>query len=98
MILALTTSRRGRRAGVPAARNAVHLHGLPHARPAILPSAGSTDVRALLVGEKHVGASIEALSMTLQPARVHSQPRQISTIGDDDKHVDVLGILLGGND
>lgn len=38
----------------------------------------SADVVASFVGEKDVGASIEALSMTLQPPRVHSQPRPVT--------------------
>jgi hypothetical protein len=39
----------------------------PHTGPAVLPMTGSPNVRAPLVGEKHVGAAIETLCVPLQP-------------------------------
>src|SRR4051812_9913978 len=39
---------------------------LPHARPAVFPMTRPSDVRTLLVSEKHVGAPIKALGVPLQ--------------------------------
>jgi hypothetical protein len=41
---------------------------LPHTWSAVFPTTCSPDVRALLVGEKYVGTSIEALGVSLQAA------------------------------
>ncbi|HEY7153735.1 MAG TPA: hypothetical protein VH575_07230 [Gemmataceae bacterium] len=71
---------------------------LPHAWPAVFPSTRSSDVVAALVREKHVGTPIEALPVSLQPPRVPGQQRQVSIIGDDHEHVDILRIRLGGDD
>ena len=60
--------------------------------------ARPSDVRAPLVGEKHVGAPIEALCVTLQAPCARGQRCQIGIVGDDHKHVDVLGIRLGRHD
>lgn len=72
--------------------------GLPDAGPTVLPSTSPSDVVAALVREKHVGSSIEALDVPLQPPRVHGQRRQVSVLGDDHKHVDVFRIRLRGDD
>lgn len=72
--------------------------GLPDARPTVLPSTSPSDVVAALVREKHVGSSIEALDVPLQPPRVPGQRRQVSVLGDDHKHVDVFRIRLRGDD
>jgi hypothetical protein len=60
--------------------------------------ARPSDVRAPLVGEEHVCATIEALCLTLQPSCARGQRRQISIVGNDHKYVDVFGIRLGRHD
>jgi hypothetical protein len=70
----------------------------PYPRPALPPVARPPDVRASLVGEEHIGATIETLRLTLQPPCAHGQRRQISIVGNDHKYVDVFGIRLGRHD
>src|SRR5712691_11551072 len=71
---------------------------LANTRAAILPMTRSADVRTVLVGKKYIGASIETLSMPLQTPRTLGQWCEVGIVGNDDEHVDVLGIGFGGRD
>lgn len=70
----------------------------PHAGPAVFPMTGPSDVGAPLVGEKHVGAPIDALGVPLQAARAYGQWCQIGIVGYHHQHIDVLRIQLGRHD
>ena len=71
---------------------------LPDSGTAIPPGADSTEVRAPLVGEKHIGAPVDALRVTLQAPRTPRQRLEIGIVGDDNEKVNVLGIRFGCDD
>ena len=70
----------------------------PHSRPTVPPAARSSDVRTLLVGEKHIGAAIEALCLALQPPCERGQWCQIGIVGNDHEHVNILRIRFRRHD
>jgi hypothetical protein len=69
-----------------------------HAWPAVFPMTGPADVGAPLVGEKHVCATIDALSVPLQAPRARGQWCEIDIVGYDHQQVDVLRIRLECHD
>ncbi|HXG70125.1 MAG TPA: hypothetical protein VNJ04_05865 [Gemmatimonadaceae bacterium] len=71
---------------------------LPHSSPAVLPPARSSDVRATLVRQKHVSASIEALCVSLKAPRARRQWRKVGVVSDHHQDIDVFGIRLGCDD
>jgi len=64
----------------------------------ILPMAGSSDVRTAFIGQKHVGAPIEALRVALQSPRSYRHWSQVGIVGDHDEHIDVLRIWFRRDD
>jgi hypothetical protein len=64
----------------------------PRSSPAVPPATRSSDVCTTLVGQKHVGAAIEAVCLTLQPPCAGGQRHQIGIVGNDHKHVDRIGL------
>ena len=71
---------------------------LPNTGSAVFPSARSSDVRATLVRQKHVSASIEALCVSLQAPCARRQWRQVGIVSDHYQDIDILGIRLGRHD
>jgi hypothetical protein len=69
-----------------------------HAWPAVFPMTGPADIGAPLVGEKHVGAPIDALGVPLQAPRARGQWCEIDIVGYHHQQVDVLRIRLGCHD
>jgi len=70
----------------------------PYSWATVFPKTCPADVRAPLVGEKHIGAPIDALGMALQAPCARGQWRKIRVVSHDDEDVDVLGVRLRGHD
>lgn len=64
----------------------------PELRTAVLPRAGPPQVAAVLVGEKHIGAPIEALRVALKPARAGSQRCEVHVVVNNHQQVDIFRI------
>jgi hypothetical protein len=69
-----------------------------HPGPAVFPTTHSSDVRAPLVGEKHVSAPVETLCVSLQAAGARCQRGQVGIVSHHHKDIDISRIRLGRHD
>ena len=60
--------------------------------PAVLPATRSPDVRAPLIGEKDIGASIEPLSVPLQLPGTFGKRGEVGIVSHDHEYVEVFRI------